>query len=108
MATGIAGRAQFVSKDSRAGVAPPRPVLAADAVQSLELALQYARATLLPLASKLTWLGTPGELFLPLSVPGYLPPAAQKRIERSIDLEVRRIIAARRKRAKRSRRRTNP
>jgi hypothetical protein len=78
----------------------PRPVLAEDAVQSLELALQYVRVTLLPFASELAWLGAPGELFLPLSVPGYFPVASQKRIERTIEQEGRRIIAARRKRSK--------
>ena len=88
----------------------PRPVFAEDAVQSLELALQYVRATLLPIARRLVWLGQPGELFLPFAVPAYLPLTVQKRIERRIDQETKRMIAARRRRSRRkpSRRGTNP
>jgi hypothetical protein len=88
----------------------PRTILAEDAVQSLELALQYVRATLLPVADELSWVGPPGELFLPFSVPGYLPVAAQKRIERSINQEARRVIDARRRTRSRAKpaRGTNP
>jgi hypothetical protein len=88
----------------------PRPVLALDSVQCLELALMYVEANLSTVASELALFdGRPGELFLPSFVPSYLPQPAQDRVNRAIEKEVRRVAATRRKRlgAHPSRRGTN-
>src|SRR5687767_12919664 len=43
----------------------PRPIFGIDAFQTLELAMQYARATLWHDAPRLTWLDHRGDLGLP-------------------------------------------
>ena len=62
----------------------PRPVFGIDALQALELALQYARATLWRHAPRLSWLDHRGDLGLAGSIPSYLPRKVQAKFESEV------------------------
>src|SRR5436309_7404215 len=59
----------------------PRPILGIDALQTLELAMQYARATLMAVKPPLFWLDSSADIGLSRTVPGYLPAVSQARSE---------------------------
>jgi hypothetical protein len=69
----------------------PRPIVGIDALQSLELAMQYARATLIAVTPPLAWLGQIADIGLSRIVPGYLPAASRDRIEAGIVRESQRF-----------------
>lgn len=71
----------------------PRYVFGVDALQALELALQYAKVTLETSGYELRWLHAMADLGLPRILP-MLPQPFQERLERVVDREVLRFYAA--------------
>lgn len=59
-----------------------------DGLQALQSALLDVRRALEPFAARLTWLGEPGELGLPLPVPDYFGGAFRRRVEALVEREV--------------------
>jgi hypothetical protein len=59
-----------------------------DGLQALQSALLDARRALEPFAARLTWLGEPGELGLPLPVPDYFGGEFRRRVEALVEREV--------------------
>jgi hypothetical protein len=75
----------------------PRAIHGIDALQALQLAVQVAQVALEQSASRLAWLGAPGDLGLPRFIPS-LPPPYRARVNAAIDREQRRYAAAQRRR----------
>jgi hypothetical protein len=69
----------------------PRPILGIDALQTLELAMQYARATLMAVKPPLLWLDSDADIGLSRTVPSYLPTVSLARIDSVILRESKRF-----------------
>ena len=90
------------------GSSRPRFVFGVDALQALQLAMQFASVTLETSAEELEWLGEKGDLGLPKLLPNHLPKAQQDRLDRIIDRETARFYAAAKRRANRNAGKTSP
>lgn len=65
----------------------PRDVHGIDALQALEIAIDYARLTIERSGIAVSWLGGAGA-GISMTVPSYLPAAMQRELERVIDEQV--------------------
>jgi hypothetical protein len=68
----------------------PQRALGEDAVQALELVLQWIRLELEPHSSSLTWTGEPGEIGFHQFYPDIFGPVVRRRVTRLIDRELAR------------------
>jgi len=69
----------------------PRPIFGIDALQTIELAMQYARAVLMAAKPPLSWLDSSADVGLMRTVPGYLPALSLDRIDSVIVTESKRF-----------------
>jgi hypothetical protein len=74
------------------GVRPtPRAIFGIDALQALVLAMTFAGSVLEAQVPPLVWLGEPGDIGLPQTIPEHLSERARKRVQSTIDRELSRL-----------------